>query len=104
MSETQITVQYERKFSDGNYGSEGLSLTYTASYEIGADLAIDEEVIGLRCASLTARLRDAVLTELAHSAAERVAWAAQRELNPPKPVAVPSGPDGAPAEVEDMPF
>lgn len=102
MNETQITVGYERKFSDGNYGSEGLSLTYTASYEIGEDLAIDEEMIRLRCESLAVRLRETVLTELAGSAAERVAWAASRELNPPpKPASSPSRPDD---DSEDIPF
>ena len=100
---TQLTVTYERKFSDGNYGSEGLSLTYTATYEIGDDLAIDEEMIRLRCESLTRHLREAVLTELAGSAAERVRWAAKRELEPPKRVTVLSGADGQPESLTYAP-
>jgi len=46
-----MTVQYERKFSDGNYGSEGLSLTWTATYDDGdSDLAADQSIIEARCA------------------------------------------------------
>jgi hypothetical protein len=30
---TDVTVQYDRKLSDGNYGSEGLSMSWTVTYD-----------------------------------------------------------------------
>ncbi len=100
---TDITVQYERKFSDGNYGSEGLSLSWTVSYDDSAsELAADPEVIRARCAHIAASLRASVLTELAKSEARNVAYAAQRELNPPPPrVPVAAGQNYDP---EESPF
>jgi hypothetical protein len=89
MTETQITVQYERKLSDGQYGSEGCSLTWTGPH--------DQDY-----GSIAAALRVQVLAFLSRSGAPEVAWKAKHELNPePRdgvPVAVEAG-DG-----EDLPF
>jgi hypothetical protein len=101
---TQITVSYDRNFSDGNYGSEGLSLTYTATYEIAEDLAIDESMISARCQSLTRNLREAVLGELAHSGAERVAFMARRELDPPPPRQPVTAAAARSDDLEETPF
>lgn len=88
---TDINVQYERKYSDGNYGSEGLSMSVT----IG-EVVTDEEAL-----DIAHRLRRTVLSFLAASEARNVAHAAQRELNPPSPrQAVAAGAD----PLEDMPF
>lgn len=92
---SQITVQYERKFSDGNYGSEGLSFSVTSS--VNHDYFTETN-----CAEIARALREAVLEELAKSAAPRVAAAAAYELTPPKPTAQPAV-AGAP-EYEDKPF
>lgn len=75
---TEITVQYERKFSDGNYGSEGLSVSLTIENNGEVEPFVDAE-------SLSHTLRRFVLGELSQSGAERVAWAATRELNSPAP-------------------
>src|SRR6266498_493697 len=101
---TTITVQYERKFSDGNYGSEGLSLSWTVTYTDNDELAIDEDIANARCAHITTILRNAVLEQLAKSEAERVAWAANRELNPPAPRQPQPVAAGAASDMEDMPF
>lgn len=77
----QITAQYERKFSDGNYGSEGVSLGVTFTRE--SDTFDPDEL--LKAASA---LRGAVLEQLAKSAAHQVAAAAKRERGPaPQPAA-----------------
>jgi hypothetical protein len=93
-----ITVLYERKFSDGNYGSEGLSMAAVASVD-QSDL--DNGALQV----LAARLRRDVLNELAKSAASRVASSAGYELNPPSPrqpvAAIESPPDDDP---EDLPY
>jgi hypothetical protein len=78
--DAQITVQYERKFSDGNYGSEGLSLTWTGPCGDGETL-----VIAARYTQIAGALRASVLGELAKSSALQVARAAKRELQPPQP-------------------
>ena len=92
----EITVQYERKFSDGNFGSEGLSLSWTTAYDDG-DIAIDPELIAMRCTAISDALRSAVLSELAKSTAPRVANQARYELDPrtpgqPKAVVAAGGP------------
>ncbi len=96
MADPQITVQYERKFSDGNYGSEGLSLSWTGPY-----VESDKYVIAAMYAQIAGGLRATVLTELSKSAASRVASAAAYELNPPPP-RVPVVAE--PPDLEDMPF
>ena len=68
-----VTIHYERKFSDGNYGSEGISLQIT--YGVDADGTTDEAV-----AAHIRFLRQTVLSRLAASPATLVARAAQREL------------------------
>lgn len=85
MADTQITVHYERKFSDGNYGSEGLSFSWTVTYEENSDLACDVEVVHARCREIAPKLRSAVLEELSKSGAGAVARAATRELFPTEP-------------------
>jgi hypothetical protein len=97
----ELTVQYERKLSDGNYGSEGLSLTYTrSSAEDGPSAA----AVPTHQAQLIATvLRDAVLEFLGTSEAERVAYVARRELAgpPPQPVAPAAE---SQESLEDLPF
>jgi hypothetical protein len=86
----EFTVQYERKYSDGNYGSEGLSLSWT--------FAIDEEDLNTETVTASiAMVKRVVLGELGASKAERVAWAAAQELGPPRPAK-------ATDEEEDIPF
>jgi hypothetical protein len=100
---TDVTVQYERKFSDGNYGSEGLSLSWTVTHEDTGDLAADPPVVDARCRAIGSALRAAVLSFLSTSEARNVAFAAQRELNPPPPRA-PAGPAAPTESLEDLPF
>jgi len=91
VSDMQFTAQYERKFSDGNYGSEGLSL--------GVTVTISDEAEDSSTSEDYARdLRKMVLGFLATSQASQVAYAARRELNPPLPVS------GTPIELEEAPF
>ena len=89
----EITVQYDRKFSDGNFGSEGLSLTWTTT--------VDSELLIERCSAISRALREAVLTELAKSAAPGVANAAKYELNPPTPRQLESVSVGGPLDDDD---
>jgi hypothetical protein len=94
-----ITVLYERKLSDGNYGCEGLSMASTVT--VGQDdWRIDELM------ALAKELRVAVLTKLSESEAGRVAWVAKRELEPPAPKQpAPAAGNGAEQEsLEDLPF
>jgi hypothetical protein len=92
----QLTVHYERKFGDGNFGSEGLSL----SLEVDVP---DQELVSEYVEDRAGWLRSMVLTELARSAAERVRWAANHELKArePKPALAL---DGEETSVEDLPF
>lgn len=90
---TTITVHYERKLSDGNYGSEGLSMSMTCTADV-------DGVPG-QLQDLHETLRALVLEELSQSQAERVAWAAKRELSPPPPQPVAAG---ASEDLEDIPF
>jgi hypothetical protein len=69
MAEVQISVSYERKLSDGNYGSEGCALTWTGPH--------DEDY-----GSIAAALRVQVLAFLSRSGAPEVAWKAKHELQP----------------------
>lgn len=91
---TDINVQYERKFSDGNYGSEGLSMSVT----------IDEVVTDEEALDIAHRLRRTVLSFLAASEARNVAYAAQRELNPPPPRQAVAAGANSDVTLEDMPF
>jgi len=99
MATNEITVEYSRTLSDGQFGSEklGFSMTLTSDPEYFAD---DNYAV------VAQSLRLAVLTELAKSAAPRVAAIAKRELNPAPPPAprlepVPVGPDD---DLEDLPY
>ena len=75
-----LTVFYERKISDGNYGSEGLSLGITMS--LVDDEPVEEALNdGVTIRALAQKVRHAVLLELAHSEASRVAAVAAAELN-----------------------
>ena len=97
MTKPQFTVMYERKFSDGNYGSEGLSLAWTGTYEDD-----DPLVIGAKYAQVAAALRAHVLEQLARSAAERVRWAANRELHDREPKPTPDVDIREPIAVSDL--
>ncbi|HYW89594.1 MAG TPA: hypothetical protein VFB50_17610 [Chloroflexota bacterium] len=97
---SQISVSYDRKFSDGNYGSEGLAMSWTGESddEVRPDIGQIDELLVL--------LRRLVLEQLARSQAERVRWAAYRELQGPHPkpddklaVTVPED-----VSLEDLPF
>jgi hypothetical protein len=92
MSVREVTVTYERKFSDGNYGSEGLSLSVTVTENLNDEQALD----------VADSLRKTVLSFLGGSAAERVSIMARRELNPRTPQI--SAPSDAPEGLEDIPF
>lgn len=98
MTAVEITVQYERKFSDGNYGSEGLSFSMTIHSD--PDYFLEDNFERQAKA-----MRTAVLTELAKSEAHNVASAAKRELNSPPPrQAVTAGAANTDVTLEDMPF
>lgn len=108
-----VTVHYERKFSDGNYGSEGLSMSWTVDYDdSGNDLAADPAVVNGRCEVIANALRTAVLGQLARCGANNVAWAAKQELNPPPPppppplrsTPTPVAASANSADMEDLPF
>ena len=101
---TEITVTYERKFSDGHFGSESLSLSWT--YEetpMDKEIGFDESV-----AAAVEMVRSAVLTELSHSGSEGVRWAANRELHGSDPKSerdeVAIATDGEETSLEDLPF
>jgi hypothetical protein len=99
----QLSVSYERKFSDGNYGSEGLSLSLTVDVP---DPELDNDYVEHHAGWL----RGLVLHELARSAAERVRWAANHELHArdPKPAVerdeAAIALDGEETSAEDLPF
>lgn len=82
VNETVVSVSYDRKFSDGNYGSEGLSLSWTVTYEDETDEACNSEVVEARCNEIAAKLRVAVLSELSKSGSRAVAHSAAYELAP----------------------
>lgn len=107
MTETQITVSYERKLSDGNYGSEGFSMSLTVDIDAESFAQAEEEGVLLVDVlhDRAVQLRAAVLSELALSEADRVAWAAKRELQA-APAQPPSQPrQTAPSQdLEDIPF
>jgi hypothetical protein len=69
-----LTAYYERKLSDGAYGSEGFSLGLTLSLPVGSDERAEVERVH-------ALLRDFVLERLAASSNGRVAFTANRELH-----------------------
>jgi hypothetical protein len=74
----EFTAHYERKFSDGNFGSEGYSLSWSW---INDDEDSDPtEGFG----SAGEFLRRMVLEQLAKSASYSVAAAAKRELEAPE--------------------
>jgi hypothetical protein len=88
MTEPQVTVTYERKLSDGHYGSEGCSFTWTGP---------QDQSYG----DIAAALRVQVLAFLSRSGAPEVAWKAEHELSPTHANSVPVG---APDELEDLPL
>jgi hypothetical protein len=95
MAESQVTVQYERKLSDGNYGSEGLSLSITYS-------ATPEDLTTEYLLDRADWVRRVTLAFLTRSTAARVKSAAEYLLNPPAPKdAVPVGDSEG---LEDLPF
>ena len=73
---SQYTVHYERKFSDRNFGSEGLSMSWTWE-------SADESESDAKELSVTAGfLRELVLKQLAeNSGSDAVRWAAAHELD-----------------------
>jgi hypothetical protein len=82
---TDVAVTFERKFSDGEYGSMGLSMSWTVTYDDSAlDLAAEPALVSARCDVIASALRDAVLTFLSRSGAQRVSYAAKRELEAPE--------------------
>jgi hypothetical protein len=83
-----LTVSYERKLSDGNFGSEGLVMSWSWDPED------DEDPKEQLLESAATFLRALVLGVLARSAAPYVARQAGRELQSPSPS--PS--------LEDIPF
>ena len=89
MTEHQITVHYSRRLSDGQYGSEECSLTWTGPHD---------QAYG----DIAAALRVQVLAFLSRSGAPEVAWKAQHELSPKPPDAVPVG--AADDDQESLPF
>jgi len=99
---SQISVSYDRKFSDGNYGSEGLSVSWTSD-ELG-EMGSEEVEATLR--PMVRFLRLFVLGRLADSASERVRWAANRELHPEQKPADDKLAVTVPDDVslEDLPF
>jgi hypothetical protein len=99
----QLSVSYERKFSDGNYGSEGISVSWTWD----AEAEDERERPGGSMEAALIYLRRLVLRELSKSAAERVRWAANHELHAgdPKPAAEAlAAPEDVPESLEDLPF
>lgn len=73
-----VTIHYERKYSDGNYGSEGISLQITYGVD---DEGTNDEVV----AAHIQFLRQTVLSRLAQSPAYAVRRAAEHELGTPTP-------------------
>ena len=97
-----LTVYYERKISDGNYGSEGLSLGITMS--LVDDEPVEEALNdGVTIRALAQKVRHAVLLELAHSEASRVAAVAAAELNGKLP-SPGSDEDDVEVDLERLPF
>ena len=100
MSET-LTIYYERKISDGNYGSEGLSVGVTVS--LADDEPAEELLIDGTVPALAEKVRRAVLVELAASEAPRVAAVAAAELNGKLPQPGGSN-DDEEVDLEALPF
>jgi len=89
-----ITVGYERKYSDGNYGSEGLSMMVSLRVE---DYEGTADVLTM----YAALVREQVLGQLAKSPVSRVARIAAQELDPHARVAAPIDNSD---DTEDLPF
>jgi hypothetical protein len=83
-----LTIYYERKLSDGDYGSEGLSMGITVELSADGSSELDDGT----SAQLYARLRRNVLGHLTASRARRVAAVASAELGELKP------------DMEELPF
>src|SRR5262245_58771308 len=94
---TTITVGYERKYSDGNYGSEGLSMMVSLPIE-------DYEGTGNVLKMYAALVREQVLGQLAKSPVPRIARVAAEELNPRPRPAVGAARDDDSEDPEDLPF
>jgi hypothetical protein len=95
-SPSQFTAFYERKFSDGNYGSEGLALSWSWTND---DL---EEGPGESLEAAMVFLRQTVLKKLAASRATQVAFAASRELVDKQPASTTA--TLPPDDPEELPF
>jgi hypothetical protein len=106
MTEQQvsISVSYERKLSDGNYGSEGLSMMIMCPVDEPDGSAADLHALAQELRDLAQELRDLVLSELADSPSPRVARVAAEELNPRPRVAAGSNSDNDSEDPEDLPF
>jgi hypothetical protein len=87
MTDSQITVRYSRRLSDGQYGSEECSIEWTGPH--------DQDY-----GTIAAALRVQVLAFLSRSGAPEVAWKASHEL---KPDARPALTDAEP-DPEDLPL
>jgi len=93
----EFMAHYERKLSDGNYGSEGLPLSWT--WDIDTEGELPSESVELTFDML----RTLVLTQLGKSQARQVAWAAKHELEPPLAKEA-KDPAEAVTDAEDLPF
>jgi hypothetical protein len=71
-----VSVTYERKLSDGKYGTEGFTLTMTGGVVGDGPLEQGQYIDGL-----LASARSAVLEKLAQSGRQEVAWAAMQEID-----------------------
>jgi hypothetical protein len=94
---TRISVSYDRKFSDGNSGSEGVS--FSTSFDLEPDE--HDNFSAAQFATVVQSLRYAVLLELSEAAAsERMRALASRELHRPMTTAI----DQPVQDLEDLPF
>lgn len=71
---TQITVTFERKLTDGNYGSEGVTASWTHDIDDDGDSGSEVYVAAHML------LKSFVLGALAESAAQQVSFVARKEL------------------------
>jgi hypothetical protein len=90
---SEFIVQYERKISDQNYGSEGLAMSWSWTDDT------DPEGPGEALEAATLFLKKQVLTLLGQSRSRAVRSAAQFELEERKTAAVVGGDDDP-----DLPF
>jgi hypothetical protein len=97
-----FVVSYERKLSDGNFGSEGLTLSWSWQDDEVDD--VDDGQVTEQLETASQFLRTLVLTELSKSAAERVRFVANHELRA-REVKVSVEPmSELEPDLEDLPF